>query len=261
MLGPSRSSASRCSGTRVALVGFEAVARAIQRQRAHQAVARHLGDDRGRRDRHARCRRRRSPRRSRRARRSCRGRRRTRAAASRAAPAPRAPAPTARRAGCCRDRSAPARQRRPQRTRRADLLEQFLAALGGQPLGIVDALGDSLRVEHHGGGHHRPRQRTAPGLVAAGHRPDAALDQRALAPKARRRDRDHALRQLGLLLAGLCSDFLADLSRIMPGWCAKPSRARATRKPAQFPLFRPHRNRARARLARTNSIAVRSASA
>ena len=36
----------------VALVGFEAVARAIQRQCAHQAVARHLGDDRGGRDRH-----------------------------------------------------------------------------------------------------------------------------------------------------------------------------------------------------------------
>ena len=32
-----------------------------------------------------------------------------------------------------------------------------------------DALRDPPRVEHHGGGHHRPRQRTAPGLVAAGH--------------------------------------------------------------------------------------------
>ena len=36
----------------VALVVFEAVARAIQRQCAHQAVARHLGDDRGGGDRH-----------------------------------------------------------------------------------------------------------------------------------------------------------------------------------------------------------------
>ena len=90
---------------------------------------------------------------------------------------------------------------------RADLLEQFLAALGGQPLGIVDTLGDSLRVQHHGGGHHRTRQRPASGLVAAGHRPDAALDQPPLAAKARRRDRDDALERLGLFHAGLLIGF------------------------------------------------------
>ena len=37
---------------RVALVGLKTITRTIQRQRAHQAVARHLGDDRCRRNRH-----------------------------------------------------------------------------------------------------------------------------------------------------------------------------------------------------------------
>ena len=102
---------------------------------------------------------------------------------------------------------------------------------GRQPLGIVDALGDPLGIEHHGRGHHRTRQRTAPGLVAAGHRPDAALDQRALAAKARRRHRDHALWQLGRL------DLLSDLSRIMPRIVRKraPPRNRELRAiPVQF---------------------------
>ena len=78
--------------------------------------------------------------------------------------------------------------------------------------------GNPLRIEHHGRGDHRPRQRPAPGLVAARDRPHAALDQRALAAKARRRHRDDALRQLGRLVC--------DLSRIMPGWCCgSPGRA------------------------------------
>ena len=83
-----------------------------------------------------------------------------------------------------------------------------------QPLGIVDAFRDPLRVEHDGRGHHRAGQRPAPGLVAARHRPDAALDQRALAPKARRRDRDRRLSAAWPALS------LSDLSRIMPGCCA-----------------------------------------
>jgi hypothetical protein len=72
--------------------------------------------------------------------------------------------------------------------------KEDVALIRRQPLGIVDAFGYPLGVEHDGGGHHRSRQRPAAGFVAAGHRPDAALDQRALAPKARRRRRDHALR-------------------------------------------------------------------
>ena len=113
----------------------------MRRQRAHQAVARHLGDDRGGGDRHDDARRRRSRRRNRKGA-SMRSRPSTkRAWAFRAAQRPRAPAPRARRAGCCRDRCAPASQRRPQRRGRADLIEQFLAALGRQPLGIVDASG------------------------------------------------------------------------------------------------------------------------
>ena len=46
-----------------------------------------------------------------------------------------------------------------------------------------------------GRGHNRSGQRSAASLVAAGNRPDAALDQRALAPKARWRHRDDAFRQ------------------------------------------------------------------
>ncbi len=89
-----------------------------------------------------------------------------------------------------------------ERRGRANLLEQFLAAFGGQPLGIVDTFRNPLGIEHHGRGDHRARQRTSPGLVAAGHRPDAALDQRALAAKARRRNRDHAFRRAGMFLVG-----------------------------------------------------------
>ncbi len=74
-----------------------------------------------------------------------------------------------------------------------------------------------------GRGHHRSRERTAAGLVAARHRPDAALDQRALAPEARRRHRDHALRQLGLSLFFSVFFFA---SRIMPGSCASRRAAR-----------------------------------
>ena len=123
----------------------------------------------------------------------------------------------------------PRRRREGDRERRggADFLEQLLAAFGRQPLGIVHALRNPLGIEHHGGGHHRARQRTAAGLVAARHRPDAALDQRALAPKARRRDRDHALGQFGQELCRICRE-------LMPGWwasgrAAQPGTGRAAR--------------------------------
>ena len=118
---------------------------------------------------------------------------------------------------------------------RADLLEQFLAAFGRQPLGIVDAFRDPLRIEHDGGGHHRSRQRTAAGLVATGHRPDAALDQRPLAAKARRRDRDDALGRLGRRLAGFRL-----LGGLVPNHGRDRAKARApgaTGNPVQFPLF------------------------
>ena len=220
----------------IALVVLEAVARAIQRQRAHQAVARHLGDDRGRRDRHHHA-----------------------VAADHRVAVAGGVDPVAaideHVLRHLRQRTHRARQR-PQRGAqdivaidprrrgkgdregrgRADLLEQFLAALGGQPLGIVEALRNALGIEHHGGGHHRPGQRPAPGLVAAGDRPDAALHQRALAAKARRRDRDHALRQLGRCLAGLSCRFLGGLVPNHAGIVRKRA-ARATGNPAQFPLF------------------------
>ena len=151
--------------------------------------------------------------------------------------APRAPAPRARRAGYCRDRSAPATQRRPQRTRsrrspRTVPRDARRSAAWNRrcPLGI------RFGIEHDGGGHHRTRQRTAPGLVAAGHRPDAALDQRALAAKARRRDRDHALDGRACSLPAFLSIFLADLSRIMAGIVRKRAAGR-NRKPGTIPVI------------------------
>ena len=188
---------------RVALVAFEAVARAIQRQRAHQAVARHLGDDRCRRDRHH----------------DAVAADHRVAVAGRVDPVAAVDEDMLRHLG---QRAHGARQR-PERGAqdivaidsrrrgkgdrkgrcRADFLEQFLAALRRQSLEIVDALRDPLRIEHDRGGHHRSGQRTPPRLVAAGHRPDAALDQRPLPAKARRRDRDDALGQRGRFLAGL----------------------------------------------------------
>ena len=49
----------------------------------------------------------------------------------------------------------------------------------GQPLGIVEPLGDALRVEDHRRRHDRPGQRPAAGLVEPGDRPDAARHRRA----------------------------------------------------------------------------------
>ena len=213
----------------VALVLLEAVTRAVLRQRAHQPVARHLGDDRRRRDRHHQ----------------------TVAAdhglafAGRVDPVatidkdvPRQLRQRLHRAGQRPQRGAQdivaidSRRRREghrERRSRADLLEQFLAPLRGQPLGIVDALRDPLGIEHHGRGHHRTRQRTAAGLVAAGHRPDAALDQRALAAKARRRHRNHAL---GRPRPGRFRTFRESCR---DGAQARPAAQPGTR--AQFPLF------------------------
>ena len=218
----------------IALVLLETVARAILRQRAHQPVARHLGDDRRRRDRQH------QPvaadhgvavagvsSLSRPSTNTCFGI--SGSALHRARQRPQRGA---------QDIVAidPRRRREGDRERRggADFLEQFLAALGRQPLGIVDALRNPLGIEHHGGGHHRARQRTAAGLVAAGHRPDAALDQRALAPKARRRDRDHALRQLGSRFVFF--GFLANHA----GMVRKRARRR-NREPGAIPVIQPDR--------------------
>ena len=218
-------------GHAVALVGLETVARAILRQLAHQAVARDLGDDRGRRDRHH----------------QPVAADHGVAVASRIEPVAAVDEHMLRhfRQRMHRARQRPQRgaqdivaidpRRRGEGDRKrgggADFLEQFLAALRRQPLGIVDAFRNSLGVEHDGRRHHRTRQRTAPGLVAAGHRPDAALDQRALAAKARRRDRDHALGQLGLGLCRICPESCRDGAQAEP--------AGATGNSAQFPLFRP----------------------
>jgi len=214
----------------VPFVGFETVTRAILRERTHQAVARHLGDDRCRRDRDDQPSAADQPPRSRRAYRAGRGHRRTHVSAFPAAPALRAPAPTATRAKYCRGRSAPASRRPPQTTRWRKFPRTVPRGApasavwkSSMPLGI--RLGSSTTAA----AHHGTCQRTAPGLVATGHRPDAALDQRALAAKARRRDRDHALWQLGRLFVGFIPNHAGDRAASEPGG--------ATGNSAQFPLF------------------------
>ena len=117
---PERGERAEVLGHAVAHVALEAVARMGGADLHHQAVARHLGDDRGGRDRehqrvaaHHRLA-------VAAARRCGRCRRRRRGAAAPAGRAPRARAPTARPGGCCRDRCARAtrRRRRPARSRR-----------------------------------------------------------------------------------------------------------------------------------------------
>jgi hypothetical protein len=50
-----------------------------------------------------------------------------------------------------------------------DLGVTILAHLGREALRIVEALGDAVGIEDHGGDDHRPRPRSAPGLVDPGH--------------------------------------------------------------------------------------------
>ena len=121
MVGPSRVQRGEMLGHAVAHVALEAVAGMRQAEPRHQPVARHLGDDRGRRDRgHERV---------------AADHRLAVAAGidavaavdedqlrlAPAAPRPRAPAPTARRAGYCRGRCAPAARRRPRPGRVAQI--------------------------------------------------------------------------------------------------------------------------------------------
>src|SRR3954447_15468470 len=84
-----------------------------------------------------------------------------------------------------------------KRRRCADFLKQFLAALGGQTLGIIDTLWNTFGVQHDSRCHHWTRQRSSAGLVTARHGPDPAFDQRALTAKAWWRYRDDDFRQLG----------------------------------------------------------------
>ena len=173
-LGPSRSSASQMFRHGIALVGLETVARAIQRQRAHQPVARHLGDDRGRRDRHH----------------DAVAADHGVAVAGRVDPVAAVDEDMLRH---FRQRLHGARQRPERgaqdivaidprrrgkgdrkRRGRADLLEQFLAALRRQPLRIVDAFRDALR-------DRAPRRPPPPGPPAGRARP------RRSRPPARRR--------------------------------------------------------------------------
>ena len=67
-------------------------------------------------------------------------------------------------------------------------------------LGIVKPARHPLGIEDHGGGDDRTRERPAAGLVATGHRPDAAIKGVALARERRAEDL-FAERQAG----GSCS--------------------------------------------------------
>ena len=68
---------------------------------------------------------------------------------------------------------------------RADALIQHLAPLRGQPLGIVEPARHVVGIENDRSGDDRPGEWAAAGLVAAGDRPDAALERRPLAPERR----------------------------------------------------------------------------
>ena len=45
---------------------------------------------------------------------------------------------------------------------------ELAALLRGEQLAVVDAVPGSARIEHHRGGHHRPGERAAAGLIHAG---------------------------------------------------------------------------------------------
>ena len=173
----------------VAHVALEAVARMGGAEPDHQPVARHLGDDRGGGDRqHQRI---------------------AAITASQSQPtAMRSRPSTNTRRGFTGQRLDGARQR-PQRGPQdvvavdargraegdrdlgagADFQIELFAILEGELLGIVEPLRDAVGIEDHGGGHHRPGERAAPGLVAAGDRHHAPPHGGALAPKGRADDR------------------------------------------------------------------------
>ena len=216
----------------IALVLLEAIARAILRQRAHQPVARHLGDDRGRRDRHHHA---------------------VAADDGIAVAGQREPV-----AAVDEDVLWHFRQRVHGARQRPQRGAQDIVAIDPRRRGKGDREGRRSRrssrtaprasrrsgawnrrcpsgmrvgIEHDGGRHHRPRQRTAAGLVATRHRPDAALEQRALAPKVRRRHRDHAFRQLWpISRLGFLSGLVSNHAGIV--------RKRARRATGNFPMSR-----------------------
>src|SRR5436189_3149828 len=62
---------------------------------------------------------------------------------------------------------------------------KLFARLRIELLRIVEPTRHALGVEDHRGGHHRTGKRSPPRLVATRHRPDAALERRALAAEGR----------------------------------------------------------------------------
>ena len=98
-------------------------------------------------------------------------------------PAARAPAPRR----CTQDIVAIDPRRRGERHRRRDAVAQIFSNNSSRSSAELSRLESSMPfgmrsgIEDHGRRHHGPGQRPAPGLVATSHRPYAALDQRALA--------------------------------------------------------------------------------
>ncbi len=209
----------------VALVLLEAVAGAVLRQRAHQAVARHLGDDGGRGDRQH----------------DAVAADHGLAVARRVKPVTAVDERVPRRLAAARSTArfsaqsearrilsrsiARGRRRRPRPGAVAQILSNSLfALLRRRALGIVDAARDAVGVEDHGRSHHRAGEWPAAGFVAAGDRPDAALDQRALAAEAWGRDGDDAFLAGALLpaLAQALASTLAAVASSQPPCWAQP---------------------------------------
>src|SRR5262245_56666010 len=67
-----------------------------------------------------------------------------------------------------------------------DLGVTVFAYFGREALRIVEAFGDAVGIEDHGGNDHRPRPRSASGLGYAGHGAAIEAHQLLLAVEARR---------------------------------------------------------------------------
>src|SRR5262245_64209913 len=67
-----------------------------------------------------------------------------------------------------------------------DLGVAILAYFGREALRIVEAFGDAVGIEDHRGDDHRPRPRSASGLVYAGHGAAVEAHQLLLAVEGRR---------------------------------------------------------------------------
>ena len=166
--------------------------------------------------------------------RSGRGRRRTHASAFRAAPRPRAPAPTARRAGYCRDRSAPARRRPP----RTDAVAQ-ISSNSSSRRSAVSRLESSIPFGIRFGSSTTAAATTGPasGPRPASSQPATGQTPRLISARSRRKlGGATAMTPLGgLAVPPASAIFWRICPRIMPGWCASARPAQpGTRRNSRY---------------------------